>query len=179
MTGIQSPVERAIALAAVTGLKVAMGPALFATARGRPEAPMLVAAALGEMVLDKLGILPSRYRLPLLLPRAAAGAWVAHESLKADGAEAPGAAALGAAVAAGTATLAPMVRLAGNRLFGIPDILLGLAEDYLALRLGSCAAGLDVERLPDVAREAIEDVRERVLPSDRPATAPAGLGANI
>jgi hypothetical protein len=73
--------ERALTLAAVTGLKVAMGPALLATAQRRSEAPVLVAAALGEMVLDKLGILPSRSRLPLLLPRAAAGAWVARESL--------------------------------------------------------------------------------------------------
>jgi hypothetical protein len=171
-------VERAVALAAVTGLKVAMGPALFATARRRPEAPVLVAAALGEMVLDKLGILPSRSRLPFLLPRAVAGAWVARESLRADGVEAPGAAVLGAAVAAGTATLAPLVRVAGRRIFGVPDALLGVAEDYLALRLGTGAVGLEMARLPEIARGAIEDVRERVTSPDQPAAA-AVLGANL
>lgn len=176
MAGAQGSVERAVTLAAVTGLKLAMGPALFASARRRPEAPVLVAAALGEMVLDKLGILPSRSRLPLLLPRAVAGAWIARESLKADGVDAPGAAALGAAVAAGAATIAPLVRTAGSRLFGVPDALLGVAEDYLALRLGSEAAGLEMERLPQIAWEAIEGVRDRALASDSEAPV---VGAGI
>lgn len=174
----QGSTERAAILAAVTGLKVALGPALFTAARGRKEAPWLVAAALGELAIDKLPILPSRYRMPLLLPRVAAGAWVARESLKADGVDAPGAALLGAAAAATTATLAPLVRTALSRGLGIPDFLLGVAEDVLALRLGAKAAGLEVERLPDVAREAIEEVRGQVMPESAGARTPV-VGANI
>lgn len=180
MAGSQGSVERAVTLAAVTGLKLAMGPALFATARRRPEAPMLVAAALGEMVVDKLGILPSRSWLPFLLPRAAVGAWIARESLRADGSDdAPGAMALGAAVAVGTATIAPLVRIAGRRLFGVPDAFLGVAEDYLALRLGSGAVGLEMEQLPQIAREAIEGVRDRVMASEGSAADQLRVGAGI
>lgn len=178
MTRQPDPLERAMALAAVTGLKAALGPALLTTAQRRPEAPMLVAAALGEMALDQLGILPKRSRLPLMLPRAAAGAWVARESLKADGIDDPALVAAGAAVAAGTAMLAPLARTTGHRLLGVPDFLLALAENYLALRVGSGAAGLGVEELPAIARQSLEDVRERVFP-DGPATDRPTLGAYI
>jgi hypothetical protein len=37
------------------------------------------------MALDKVGIFPSRFRPPLLIPHTLAGAWVARESLREDG----------------------------------------------------------------------------------------------
>jgi hypothetical protein len=73
-----------------------------------------VLAALGEMVLDKVGVFPPRYRPPLLIPHALAGAWVAHESLREEGVDDPWGAAMGAVVAAGVSAVAPIVRTAAN-----------------------------------------------------------------
>ena len=129
-------------------------------------------AALGEMFLDKLGVFPPRYRPMLLIPHTLAGAWVAHESLKADGVDDPYAAAMGAVVAAGVAAVAPMVRMTGSKVLGIPDPLLGVVEDYLALRLGTQAMGLSMNEVTDAAKESVEGVREQVMP----ALQSAGIG---
>ena len=157
--------ERAIKLAVVTGLRCAMGPALLAAAQDRPERRGLAMAALGEMVVDKLPLIPSRSTLPMLIPRALAGAWVVHESLKEDGIEEPWAAPLGAAVAVGAATFAPMLRGAVHTLLGIPQPVLGLAEDYLALRLGGEAVGLSMDDLKRIGGESVEELKGHVLPA--------------
>src|SRR3954454_13966012 len=149
MPNTTKPFERAMALAALSGLKIALGPAFLTTAWRRPESRSWMMAALGEMVLDKVGVFPSRSRLPLLIPHTLAGAWVAKESMEADGVNDPWAAPMGAVLAAGVATLAPMVRISANKVLGIPDAVLGVAEDYLALKLGSEAVGL---RMDDVTR---------------------------
>ena len=52
--------ERAMVLAALSGLKIALGPALLATSRRWPSRQSWIAAAMGEMVLDKLGVFPAR-----------------------------------------------------------------------------------------------------------------------
>ena len=156
--------ERAITLSAVTGLKVSLGPAIFATARKRPEAHLWVMAALGEMVLDKLGFLPSRSRMALLVPRAAVGAWVAHESLKEDGVDDPGTAMMGAAVAAGVALAAPAVRMTVGKVFRIPDAVLGLVEDGLAVKLAADACDLSLNDLGHSAQEAVSEVGDRIAP---------------
>jgi hypothetical protein len=153
-----SPIEKAMALAAVSGLKVALGPAFLGASQRRPWASACVLAAVGEILLDKLGVLPSRSRLPLLIPRALAGAWVAHESLREDGQPSPGAAVLGAAVAAGAATVAPLARRALGQGLGIPDALVAVAEDGLALGLASRATELELADLPRLIRESAQDV---------------------
>ena len=56
--------EKAMKLAAVTGLRALLGPALVAESSGRPERQNLVIAALGEMLLDKLPFMPGRDSLP-------------------------------------------------------------------------------------------------------------------
>jgi hypothetical protein len=159
-----TPFERAMALAAISGLRVTMGPAFLYSSQRRPERRGWLLAALGEMVLDKIGILPSRYRLPLLIPRTIAGAWVAHQSLQEDGVDDPSGAILGAVVAAGTACVAPMSRNVLSRGLDFPDALLGLAEDYLALRLGSRATGLSMDEIATLAREAVSDTGEEMKP---------------
>src|SRR3954453_9515193 len=103
----RTPSERAMVLAAITGLKLTYGPTLLLAASRRPWGRYLAVAAMGELVLDKLGILPSRSRLPLLIPRALVGAWVAREAMMAEAEAGPWIAPMGAAVAAGTAVLAP------------------------------------------------------------------------
>ncbi len=157
--------EKAMKLAVLSGLKVTLGPALLMTSQRRPERGTWVAAALGEMVLDKVGILPSRSRLPILIPRALSGAWVARESMRADGIDDPWAAPMGAAVAAGVATIAPMLRKTGSKVLGIPDPILGLVEDYLALRLGTDAVGMTMNEVTEVARESVEEMKEKVMPA--------------
>jgi hypothetical protein len=157
--------EKAMKLAVLSGLKVALGPAFLETAYGRPERRTWTALALGEMFLDKVGIFPSRSRLPLLIPHTLAGAWVAHESMKRDGEEDPWAAVMGGVVAAGVATVAPMLRKTGYHVLGIPDPVLGIAEDYFALKLGTEAVGMTMEDVAEAARESLEDVTERVRPT--------------
>ena len=159
------PFTRAMTLAALTGLKLTLGPAFFMTANRRPGSRNWVLAAMGEMVLDKVGGIPSRSSLPLIIPRTLAGAWVAHESMKEDGVENPWAAPMGAVVAAGVATIAPMLRITGSRALSIPDILLGLAEDYIALKLGSEAMNMPMNEVVDTAKETIGEFSESYIPA--------------
>lgn len=164
MTDGQTPQQRALTLAAVSGLKTVMGPALFAMARRREGWKLLAAAAVGEMLLDKLPFLPSRRSLPLLIPRALAGYWVANETLKEEGIDDPQGAAMGAAVAAGVATFAPMVRTLLSRGLSIPDALVAAAEDALALKLGGEAVGMDYQQIADSAREALAGLTDEARP---------------
>ena len=164
MASFDSPFERAIKLAVVTGLRCAMGPALLAAAHDRPERRNLAMAAMGEMVVDKLPLIPSRSSLPLLIPRALAGAWVTRESLRHDGVDEPWAAPVGAAVAVGAATVAPLIRGALHTLLRIPQPILGLAEDYLALRLGGEAVGLTMDDLKQIGSESVDEIKGHVLP---------------
>jgi hypothetical protein len=167
MSETMTPFERAMTLAAVCGSKVALGPAFLATSRRRPSAGAWVAAALGEMLLDKLGVFPARFRPALLIPHTLAGAWVARESLRDDGVDDPTAALMGAVVAAGVAGVAPILRIALSKGLDLPDPLLGAAEDYLFLRLGTRATGLAMDQLPELAKEAVGEVGERVMPAVR------------
>lgn len=165
MTDHKQARERALTLAALSGLKIAFGPAFLAKAQGWPSGRSWLLAAMGEMVLDKMGVFPPRWRPSLLIPHTAAGAWTAHESLKADGVDDPSTVALAAAVAAGVAVAAPVVRIALNRGIGIPDALLALAEDYIALRAGTRVTGLSMDEIGRDARGSLEHVRGQVMPT--------------
>ncbi len=160
-----SPMERAMRLAAVTGLKATFGPALICAAQNRPEAKAMAIAAMGEMVVDKLPFVPSRSRLPLLLPRVLAGYWTAKQSLERDGIHDPSGAMAGAAVAAGVAIAAPLVRKTIRTLLGVPDVAIGAAEDYFALKCGSEAAGLSLDDVRRIGLEAVSEVREGAAPA--------------
>lgn len=166
MRGGTSAIERAMILSAVTGLRAAMGPALLAASRGRRERQALALAAMGELVVDKLPLVPSRASLPLMLPRALAAAWVTKQVLEEEGEPAdPWTIALGAAVAAGVATLAPRVRGLLGHLTNLPDPILGLGEDYLAVRYGGEAVGLSLDDLKHTAMESIDEARHEYLPA--------------
>jgi hypothetical protein len=164
MSSRKTPFERAMALAAISGFKLSLGPAFLAASRGSPNAGTWVMAALGEMFLDKLGILPARFRPSLLISHALAGAWVARESVKEDGVDDPTAPILGGVVAAGVACVAPMARIALHKGIGISDAILGVGEDCLAVRLGTEATGMSVHQVSEVARTAIEEFRGKVVP---------------
>jgi uncharacterized membrane protein len=154
-------------LAVVTGLRSMLGPALVAETANRRERKNLALAAMAEMIADKLPLVPSRDMLLPLLIRGLAGAWVARTLQEEEGGTAPSdpwIAPLGAAVAMGVAVAAPKVRKTLTATTGISDTVLGLIEDYLALRLGGDAVGLSMEELQDVARSALADLKGRVEP---------------
>ena len=166
--------ERAMKLAVVCGLRAALGPALVAAKYNRPERQNLAMAAMGEMVLDKMPLMPSRAALPLLLPRAFAGAWVAKTVLEEEGgAQDQWAMPVGAAVAAGVAVLAPRIR-GLLHVLGLPQPLLGLAEDYLALRLGGDAVGLSMDDLKQIGGQTVGELRDMV----QPALQSVGVGSH-
>lgn len=157
--------ERAMALAALSGLRIALAPALLATSRRWPSRQTWMMAALGEMVFDRLGVFSPRYRPSLLIPHGLAGAWVARESLREDGQDDPWAAVAGGVVAAGVAVAAPVVRMAINKVIGIPDPVLGLAEDYMAVSCGTQVLEMPMGELTGAAREMFDDVKERARPA--------------
>jgi len=156
--------EKALILAALCGSKIALGPAFLGRARGWPSAKNWMLGAIGEIALDKLGVFPPRWRPMLLLPHTASGAWTAHESLKADGVDDPATVALAAGVAAAVAVVAPAIRIALSKGIGLPDILLALVEDYIALNAGSKAMGLSLGEIGQEARASLGEVGERVMP---------------
>ncbi len=160
-----SPMQRAMKLAAVSGLKAALGPALISASQNRPERQALAMAAVGEMMIDKLPFMPSRSRLPLLLPRVFSGYWTAKQSLERDGVNDPTSAAMGAAVAAGVAIAAPLVRKTLSTLLGMPDSVVALGEDYLALKVGGEAVGLSMDDLKAIGTEAFGGIRGQVTPA--------------
>ncbi|MDQ2621856.1 MAG: hypothetical protein M3Y45_02325, partial [Actinomycetota bacterium] len=131
MPKLKTPLERAMALAAVCGSKATLGPAFLESSRRSPKAGSWILGALGEMFLDKTGLLPPRYRPALMIPHALAGAWVARETMRDEGIDDPSVPVMGAIVAAGVAGVAPMARMVLSRGLGVSDPVLGLAEDYL------------------------------------------------
>ena len=170
----EAALQKMIKLAAITGLRAAMGPALLAVSSRRPEGQALAVAALGEMVVDKLPLIPSRSSTALLIPRALAGAWVAKTVMEEEGIDEPFAPVYGAAIAIGTATVAPMLRGILRRVLRIPDPVLGMAEDYLILKTGSEAVGVTLDELKSIAIDSVTEMAQRYLPG---ASEPQSVGA--
>jgi hypothetical protein len=81
-----------------------------------------------------------------------------------EGTDNPWTVPLGAAVAMGVAVAAPKIRKTLTVTTGVSDAVLGMIEDYLALRLGSEAVGLSMDELTQVARDSVEDLRDRIKP---------------
>jgi hypothetical protein len=156
--------ERALKLAVVTGLRAALGPALVARSQYRPERQNLALAAMGEMIADKLPLVPDRDTLLPLIARGIAGGWVAKRCQEEDNDHDPWLVPLGVAVAMGVAVAAPKVRKILGWTTGVPQPILGLAEDYLALQLGSEALGLSMNQISYAARESIEELKEKLMP---------------
>ena len=165
MAELKPSTEKALALAALCGFKIALGPAFLRTSQRSSSAKAWTTAALGEMALDKVGLFPARFNPLLLVPHTLAGVWTARESLKEDGeADDPAVLATAAVIAAGVTVTLPMLRIALSKGLRVPDYLLGLAEDYVALQLGSRAVGVSMEQVGQVARESVEDLGNQIKP---------------
>lgn len=173
----QEAVGKLVALAAVTGMRTLLGPALLAASRRSPGREAMALAALGEMAIDKMPLVPSRSHLGLLIPRVLAGYWVGNQVMEDEGMDNYWMGPLGAAVAAGVAITAPKIRRFLNHKLNLPDPVLGLAEDALAVGIGSRAVGLTGDQLQHLGesalselrhgriRPAIEQVKDRLMPS--------------
>jgi uncharacterized membrane protein len=139
-------VLRAFALGATCGLRSMTGPAVV---RWRAHDPLrlgFAALAAGELIADKLPATPPRTIPPALIFRALSGGfsgyWLAR-SLAAEGGSGALAGALGALAGAyaGMAVRSTIVRASG-----LPDSLVALAEDAVALGGAVAATAKPVER---------------------------------
>ena len=141
---------KTLGLAGVAGLRSMAAPALLARAvrRGALDAPNLPALgykdvstllsflSFGEMVADKTHLVPGRTSTPALLGRILSGA-VAGSILFADeGRRSNSGAILGALSAFAAAYTGEKLRAMGVQR-GIPDPILGVLEDRLAIALGT------------------------------------------
>lgn len=182
MTDSKRAFERAMRLAVVSGLRSALGVALLEAAYDRPNRKAWALAAMGEMVVDKLPFIPSRASLPAMIPRAVAGGYVAKQVMDREGVEDPWAVPMGAAVASGVAALAPRIRGVLGTVLGVPGPLLGLVEDYIALKVGGDALGLSMEDLRQIGEESFGEVKGYVesmgsAPGPDERSSPQSVGA--
>jgi hypothetical protein len=76
-----------------------------------------------------------------------------------EGVDDPWAVPMGAAVAAGVAALAPRIRGLLATVLGVPGPLVGLVEDYVALKIGGDALGLSMEDFKRIGEESVEEVK--------------------
>jgi hypothetical protein len=180
MTDSKRAFERAMRLAVVSGLRSTLGVALLEAAYDRPGRKQWAMAAVGEMVVDKIPGIPDRSSLPAMLPRAAAGAWVAHQVMDREGLDDPWAVPMGAAVSAGVAVLAPRLRKLLSVVLSVPSPLLGLAEDYLAIRIAGDALGLSIDEIRQLGQDSVEEMKGYVTQaasSAQDALQSAGAGS--
>jgi len=126
--------REAALIGAATGMRTCSGIGALALHRrlGGPRVRIaIIAAAAGELVIDKLPFVPPRIQPPQLAGRIGTGAFAGHRVAGPRGAAAGAAAALGSAFATYHAR-----RLLTERL-PVPDAVVAAGEDALAL---GCAA---------------------------------------
>lgn len=126
-----------VALGAATGLRSATPPAALALRKGKlPTAAKVafVAGALGELAADKHPSAPARTSPQGLAGRFAAGAGVGF--VAGGGAEA---ALVCGVVAAGVGAGASKLRATLGRLTGLPDPVVAVGEDWIAIGLAGAS----------------------------------------
>ncbi|GAC1415692.1 MAG: DUF4126 family protein [Candidatus Velthaea sp.] len=131
-----APYLRALGLGAVSGMRSMTGPAavrLHATDLSRVVVPLL---ALGELVVDKLPVTPSRTLPPSLIVRALAGGFAGGSIAVVWQGDRRLGALCGIAGAVAASYLFEQIREAAGRRTGLPDPVVALAEDALALGAG-------------------------------------------
>jgi uncharacterized membrane protein len=138
-------VVRSFGIGMSCGLRSMIGPAVVRWRDRDPVRLALAALAAGELVADKLPATPPRTIPPALIFRAISGGFSGHwvaRSLAEDGRSGACIGALGALVGAyaGMAVRSRIVRASG-----LPDPLVALAEDALALggAVAACAGPAD------------------------------------
>jgi uncharacterized membrane protein len=137
-------------MGAIAGLRSAAGPAtlsraissgrlknldgtIFAALGSARTAKVLTFFEVGEMIVDKLPILPSRTSPPPLLGRALSGAAVGAALFASENGNKAAGGALGAAAAVAGAVAGEQLRAQISQRLGVPDTLIALLEDGVVL----------------------------------------------
>ncbi|MGH3146128.1 MAG: DUF4126 family protein [Rubrobacter sp.] len=142
----------AIGLGAISGLRSMSGPALVSRAAANGSLPLehtplsflgsplvskiLLVAALGELVGDKLPANPSRTATPPLLGRVVSGALVGAAVFASGGRRAAFGAVLGSSAAVAAAFAGERLRALAGEKTGLPDPVFALVEDAVVLLVG-------------------------------------------
>jgi uncharacterized membrane protein len=149
-------VPRALVLGAISGLRSASGPAFVGRAASRGDMDLggtplvflgsprlskaLTVAQLGEMIGDKLPVVPSRMRLMPLLGRAASGGLVGAAVFLSEDRRAATGTILGSSSAVFAAFAGEKLRAIVGRKIGLPDAVVAVAEDAVVFLVGSRAS---------------------------------------
>jgi uncharacterized membrane protein len=145
---------RTLGLGAIAGVRSMAAPAILSrsavdgrvgplentpfAALGSPRvSTALRALEIGELIVDKLPVLPGRTSPPPLLGRAASGALVGAALFASGGRRTVMGGALGAASAMAVAYAAERLRLQIIQRLGVPNVAAGLLEDGIVLFGGS------------------------------------------
>jgi uncharacterized membrane protein len=121
----------------VAGLRSMTAPAIANAAKRNAAAGMLATLAVGEMIVDKLPFVPSRTQWPSLLVRAATGAAAAWVLPSETVREQRNAAILGAVGAIAGSYLGEVLRRRAVQALHIPDPVVALVEDGIAVGAGA------------------------------------------
>jgi uncharacterized membrane protein len=148
--GDSATIWRALELGGIAGVRSMAAPAILSRSvvegrvgslEGTPFAALgspgvsaaLRALEIGELIVDKLPIVPSRTSPPPLLGRAASGAIVGAAVFAAGGRRTVIGGTLGAASAMAAAYAAERLRLQIIQRLGVPNVVAGLMEDGFVL----------------------------------------------
>ena len=148
--GDKATVWRALGLGAIAGMRSMAAPAILSrsvvegrgaslentpyAALGSPRVSRaLRVLEIGELIVDKLPVLPDRTSLPPLLGRVASGALVGAALLASGGRWPVMGGALGAVSAMTAAYAAERVRKQITQRLGLPNVVAGLLEDGIVL----------------------------------------------
>ena len=146
----------ALLLGVTAGLRTMTAPAALALSQQQPGADrnwplgsprtarVVTTLAVGELVFDKLPFAPKRISPAALSGRLLSGAMCGAAVARED--QAAGA-LLGIAGALASSFAGYFLRKRGGRASGLPDALIALAEDGLAMGIGMVAASLERQSL--------------------------------
>jgi uncharacterized membrane protein len=139
---LSNPYVRALAAGASAGSRTFTAPALTLEAGGSVWAGAAFLAAAGELVADKLPVMPSRLRPGGLIARFVSGAFCGAAVAERNAGTRPLGFVLGALAAGGAAWLgAGWRRFVAER--GWPDFPAAIAEDAVAYSLARAANTLN------------------------------------
>jgi uncharacterized membrane protein len=123
----------ALSRAAANGRLDGLGATPFAVLGSSRVSRLLTLFEVGELIVDKLPIVPSRTSSPPLFGRAASGAFVGAALFASEGRRAATGGALGAAAAVASAYAGERLRAQIGQLTGAPDPAVALLEDAVVL----------------------------------------------
>ncbi len=126
-------IVRSFGIGAATGLRSMSGPAVTRWRAGDPIRLAFAALAAGELVADKLPATPARTVAPALAFRALTGAFAAASAIEGSRNERIAAALAGTLGAVSAAYVGMWLRAAIVRGLHLPDALVALGEDALAV----------------------------------------------